>query len=622
MDQVECATPIDAGPADDVPPRRHSMSPASRKPSVTTRAVVLASMAVAAILLVPTVAALWPSDPATNLCIADRAGGETDPIPVPTSDGGCYVGWFDPTSGNYDAYLQRIDPAGNEQWPHGGILISNHPQNSALFGWDLTVDAEDNAIMVFSDMRAGANLDVIVYKISPDGDLLWGADGIALSAASGDEMSPTVTVADDGDAVVTWSWFPLSGDGAIYMQRISPTGVLRYAAGGLRIAGDPGESPAFSCPVASLGGSVIVSWVRDISSYSSPRHLYAQRFAPDGSAVWPVVVHIYDQVALPMGFRPTITSDSVGGVLSTWNAAETSLHTVRVQHLNALGNELFGHNGARVTLDATRNHIAPTLTYHPDTGECFVFWDERNSQQSTWGLYGQRLSTIGTRLWGDQGHTFIPLNTVYKTMFRSTPCADGAIVLWFEETAGPYLGNVVRAMRADASGATVWPQPIETIASTLSDKRRLPVIATPDEMVIAIWEDSRSGELDIYGQNVNPDGTLGVDPAAVTGDERGGGPVGSLLSAIRLSNAPSPFSQQTVIQLVTPVELADADLLISDAGGRVVCRLPLGSVNAGESQVTWDGRDGSGRRMATGLYFYSLMHSRGVSAHGETVLLR
>ncbi len=592
------------------------MSPASREVSLMHRAIALVALAAAVVLPVPTATALWPSDPAVNLCIANRAGGETEPIPGPTSDGGCFVGWFDPTSGSYCAYLQRLDRLGNEAWPHGGILISNHPQNSALFGWDLTVDGDDNAIMVFSDMRAGATLDVVAYKISPAGDFLWGPDGISLSAMTGDEMSPTVTVADDGDVVVTWSWFPISGDGAIYMQRLSPEGVLRYAAGGLRIAGDPGESPSFSCPAPSLAGSVIISWVRDISSYMSPRHLYAQRFAPDGSAVWPSVVHIYDQVALPMGYRPTISSDSAGGVVSAWNASEGNLHNVRVQHLDALGTELFGHNGARVTLDATRNHIAPTLTYHPDTEECFVFWDERNAQQSTWGLYGQRLSVSGERLWGDQGRTFIPLSTMYKTMYRSTPCADGAMVFWFEEIAGPYLGRVVQAMRVDAAGVTVWPQPILTIATTLSDKGRLPVIATPDEMAIAVWEDSRSGEIDIYGQNIYPDGTLGVDPAAVTGGERGA------TSSIRLSNAPSPFAQQTVIRLVTPVQLADAGLVISDACGRLVCRLPLGYLDAGESQVIWDGRDGTGRRAPAGLYFYSLVHGGGESARSATVLLR
>lgn len=574
-----------------------------------------------ALLLAHPASALWPTDPSVNLAIAERAGSETEPIPAPTSDGGCYVGWFDPTGGSYAVYLQRLDRLGVEQWPHNGILISDHAQDSALYGWDLTVDGEDNAILVFSDLRAGGDLDIYAYKVGPAGDLLWGADGVTLSWTAGDEMGPTVTTTDDGDAVFTWSWFPVSGDGAIYMQRLGPTGVARYVQGGLRIAGDPGESPAFSCPAPSLGGSVIVSWVRDIDSYASPRHLHAQRFAPDGTPVWPAVVHVYDLTALPMGFRPTIQPDGSGGVLSTWNAAETSLHTVRLQHVDAQGHELFGHNGVKPTTDATRNHIAPTLSYHPDTGDSFVFWDERNTAQSNWGLWGQRLSITGTRQWGDEGRVHIPLNTMYKTMYRSVPCDDGAMVLWLEELYGPYTGDVVRAMRVDAAGAPVWAEPMKVIASQLSDKGRLSVISTRDEMAIATWEDPRGGSADIYAQNLNADGTIGVDPAAA-GDGDAAGLAAAGRARVRLSNTPSPFAGQTLIRLVAPERIPGGDLIIADATGRQVRRLALGSLGTGERSAVWDGRDDAGRQAPGGLYYYSLAGSVSHGARGATVLLR
>jgi hypothetical protein len=30
-------------------------------------------------------------------------------------------------------------------WPRNGILSADHPQNSALFGWDMIADSHDNA---------------------------------------------------------------------------------------------------------------------------------------------------------------------------------------------------------------------------------------------------------------------------------------------------------------------------------------------------------------------------------------------------------------------------------------------------------------------------------------------
>ena len=75
--------------------------------------------------------AQWSSDPTRNLAIANRSGDQVTPKVAVRSDGGCYVVWFDGASGNYDVYMQNLDPNGYELWPHNGILISNHHQASS-----------------------------------------------------------------------------------------------------------------------------------------------------------------------------------------------------------------------------------------------------------------------------------------------------------------------------------------------------------------------------------------------------------------------------------------------------------------------------------------------------------
>jgi len=39
-----------------------------------------------------------------------------------------------------------------------------------------------------------------------------------------------------------------------------------------------------------------------------------------------------------------------------------------------------------VSTDTTRHHIDPATAFDPATGEFFVFWNERNSFQSQWGI--------------------------------------------------------------------------------------------------------------------------------------------------------------------------------------------------------------------------------------------
>ena len=77
-----------------------------------------------------------------------------------------------------------------------------------------------------------------------------------------------------------------------------------------------------------------------------------------------------------------------------------------------------------------------------------------------------------------------------------------------------------------------------------------------------------------------------------------------------LANYPNPFNPETWIpyQLATPAEVT---LTIYDMNGEVVRRLEMGHQVAGIYQsrsraLYWDGRNGHGESVASGLYFYTL----------------
>ncbi len=60
--------------------------------------------------------AQWSADPATNLQVCDVTGAQALPKIASTTDGGCYIAWFDNRNGNYSVYLQRLDVMGNKLW--------------------------------------------------------------------------------------------------------------------------------------------------------------------------------------------------------------------------------------------------------------------------------------------------------------------------------------------------------------------------------------------------------------------------------------------------------------------------------------------------------------------------
>ena len=68
-------------------------------------------------------------------------------------------------------------------------------------------------------------------------------------------------------------------------------------------------------------------------------------------------------------------------------------------------------------------------------------------------------------------------------------------------------------------------------------------------------------------------------------------------------NHPNPFNPRTVIRLSAP-QAGDLLLQIYDSRGRRVVTLHDGSIDAGPHEFIWNGRDGMGRPVASGIYFY------------------
>ena len=79
-------------------------------------------------------------------------------------------------------------------------------------------------------------------------------------------------------------------------------------------------------------------------------------------------------------------------------------------------------------------------------------------------------------------------------------------------------------------------------------------------------------------------------------------------------NYPNPFNPQTTICYSLP-EQGDVSLIVFDITGREVITLKHGSQSAGFHELRWNGLDGSGRQVATGVY-YCLMQT---PQHRQTV---
>jgi hypothetical protein len=83
---------------------------------------------------------------------------------------------------------------------------------------------------------------------------------------------------------------------------------------------------------------------------------------------------------------------------------------------------------------------------------------------------------------------------------------------------------------------------------------------------------------------------------------------------------PNPFMTETTLELAVPVA-GPLRVEIFSVSGRWMRTYDLGRVSAGAHRVLWDGRDGSGRPAAAGVYWVRVRTGAGTQA-GKVVLRR
>ena len=172
---------------------------------------------------------LWVYDPGSNTWVtagAVETSAEASVLPKFAADpnGNIFVAWMQqPTSGEYDTYVNRYDAASNT-W---GIPVSLESAPGTVWpfddGIDVAVDAGGNAIVVWSQNIAPPG-DPLNYRVRAsrytEADGLWSpAEQIDDGTRTEPALGPDVAMDASGNAVVVWFY-----DGAVEV------GAARYIA--------------------------------------------------------------------------------------------------------------------------------------------------------------------------------------------------------------------------------------------------------------------------------------------------------------------------------------------------------------------------------------------------------
>ena len=150
-----------------------------------------------------------------------------------------------------------------------------------------------------------------------------------------------------------------------------------------------------------------------------------------------------------------------------------------------------------------QNQTGPTIAYNADRSQFLVAWrDTRGATPPD--IYGRRVASAG----GPTGDVFA-INTAMGSQFdlavAAAPTALGYLVLF--TNVAPTGAEDIVGQRVNTSGA---PEGDALTVSTPVGNQKQPAMAynSMDEEYLVVWHDQRDGDLNIYGQRVDLDGSV------------------------------------------------------------------------------------------------------------------
>jgi len=545
------------------------------------------------LLLLPTVLfcwqlaiAQWASDPMMNSQLSNMTGEQVLPKIAVCDDGSYYVSWFSSESGNYNVRLQRLDKDGYPQWDDNGLLVSDHPQMSWLTDWDLTADKENHAIVTFQDIRNTDN-NPVAYRISSNGDFVWGPDGIQLSNNANFEPNPVVCALHGGNIVFAWP-----SEAEIHLQKVSPAGEFLWGEEGL-VMSNPGIS--LTAPRLFPYGLdfVYFIWHEETGPFWAPnRGLYLNQLNESGSFMFAEDKEIYAPVPSGAVVTTEATQYNNSSILFTWYGNDDGNHfNCWVQYMDGMGNLQMPANGVVVSTSMERNHMYSTATYLEMPQEIVVYFSEQDLNQNQRGLYAQKFTQQGVRQWTDEGLELIPLSDNDYSLPMASGVNFNTMCVYQAYEFGGVVDSKIQAVMLDGYGNFVWEDEFIDMSTNQSSKLHTEMAAYSFGQWVVAWEDERNDGGDIYAQNIQPDGTLGMVMTSIETPE--------ITDHISVTLQPNPFISEVSFNIGTP-ENGEIILEIFDIHGK---RIEIIQENKQEKNhgFTLDGAN-----FPSGFYFYSI----------------
>ena len=550
--------------------------------------------------------AQWSSDPGENLQLNNESfySFETELL----SDGSWYL-FHNRPDGSIDTivpYLQRYDKDGNALWAEPLEISRNVTMSWTKVMDCMTIDQDDNAIIVTQDLRHGPE-SYTAYKISPDGESLW-PEGVDLHNGNYPGGCAALNMTQIADGSYIFAWLEYTNDdantGVIRMQRVSAEGEILWGEGKLLQE----ENTPMTYPyVLDAGNNEFLL----VYAYGASQQLQVRKMDFDGNDVWAQPTTAFDAVSssIPLWtFLEVIPAD--GGVLIATYEGDPNFPYIA--YVKNDGTHAFAEGSAGLRLGYSEWLAwGIKLVFDQENQAIYAAWRETDYNQNYSWIVTQKISLDGELLWDPNGIALCPFLPRPVSYYDAELGPKGGLFVTFMEQYDiddNGLGandpvNVLAALQ-DPDGGFMWADTTVTLSNRTSVKYSTESLPLSNDQWIVVWDGAYS--LDdmnttyLYAQNVTIDGTLGGN---VSNEDY------AVARPSAFSVYPNPARETLTLQLDNTGNYSQSVRVeLLNTNGAVLARVYEGSLQPGRNDIEWTRPAG----LAQGLYIMRCVIGRQV----------
>ncbi len=474
---------------------------------------------------------------------------------------------------NYDLATIKYYPNGDTAW----LRRYNGPDTAYCCTYAIAIDDSGNVYVTGSSEGVGTSGDYATIKYYPNGDTAWVRRYNGLG--NGEDEASAIVVDNSCNVYVTGSSEGVGTSGDYVTIKYYPNGETAW----VRIYNGQGDTLDYAHAIAvdDSGNVYVTGW----SHGSGTGEDYATiKYYPDGDTAW---VRRYNGLANGEDAAFAVVVDDSGNVYVTGLSDGDGSH----------------YDYATVKYDSSGNELWVKRYNGPGND-----WDVANAiaVDGSGNLHVTGGSDGGGTCWDFTTIKYYPNgDTAWLRRYNGPENEDDhAAAIVIDANGDIYVTGYSESsatredyatIKYDTSGSQLW---VKTYNGPTDTTDYASAIAVDDSGNVYVTGHSEGGET-LYDFATIKYIQTGTDVEDETGDRE------KPSEFALFQNYPNPFNQTTKITF-TLARSGFASLNIYDILGRKVRTLISERLSSGYKSVLWDGKNDSGKDVASGTYFYQM----------------